>query len=181
VHISLGSDGLLGANGMTFGLSADFYTKDKLEGDTPGTTATTQLGPIYTAEWQLRVAARSFRELTFYAIDRYRSEYKRDGATVPQSDGNYLDAGIRSIIAMGGRTGVLTALNVRHHTGLKSDQSIATAALASGALTLGLSQDLGSGYFLQPFARGQIGRIKSGVHESNATGVGGGITLSRRF
>jgi hypothetical protein len=180
IHLSLGSDGLVGAHGMTFGLSADIFTEDKLIEDA-ASSASTQLGPIYTAEWQLRVASRSFRELTFYAIDRYRSKYKRDGATVPKSDGNYVDAGVRSIIAVGAKTGVLAAANVRHHTGLKSDNTLATAALASGGLTLGLSRDLGSGYLLQPFARGQIGRVKTGVHESNATGVGAGVTLTRRF
>lgn len=181
VHVSLGADGLLGSNGMTFGLSADFFTEDKVIDDAASSSATTQLGPIYTAEWQLRVAAPSFRELTLYAIDRYRSKYKRDGATVAQSDGNYLDAGVRSVIAVSGRTGVLAAANVRHHTGLKSDNTLGTAALASGGLTLGLSRDLGGGYLLQPFARGQYGRIETGGRKSNATAFGGGITLTRRF
>jgi hypothetical protein len=181
IHVSLGSDGLLGAHGMTFGLSADFFTEDKVIEDASVSASTTQLGPIYTAEWQLRIASRSFRELTIYAIDRYRSKYKRDGATVPQSDGNYADAGVRSIIALGGRTGILAAANVRHHTGLQSDNTLGTAALASGGLTLGVSRDLGSGYLLQPFVRGQVGRVKTGIHRSNATGLGAGVTLTRRF
>lgn len=187
LRVSLGADGLVGQSGMTIGVSADFYTEDRLRLSTaPGAAITpqsvgTQLGPILTGEWQLRVATSRFRELTFYAVDRYRTRYKRDGERIDGSNGNYFDAGVRSVFAAARSTGILAALALRHHTGLKSDNTIATAAFLSGVLTLGTVHDLRGGYSLQPFVRGQLGRLKSGARSTSATGFAGGVTLGLRF
>ena len=137
--------------------------------------------PIFTVDWQLRVATPRLRELTFYVVDRYRTQYERGGRAVEGSSGNYLDAGVRTVFPLSPSTGLLSAVNLRHQTGLKSDSTLATAATASAGLTLGLQRSLGSGFELQPFVRADYGRIKSADASASVTGLAAGITLGRRF
>ena len=188
VHLSVGGDGLVGRHGMTIALSADIFTKDRLTSLDPGDgqnavagTVETQLGPIVMVDWQLRLASSRFRELTLYAVDRYRTKYKRDGVSVDGSSGNYFDTGVRSVLPVARSSAILAHLNVRNHTGLKSDVTLATAAITSAALTLGLVQDLGGGYSLQPFARAQTGRMKTGNNSGNVQAFAAGVTLGLRF
>ena len=183
VRVSLGTSRLFGQHNMTFGLSGDFFAKEELESSPSGSVAVgrSQLGPIYTVDWQFEVASSRFRELTFYVVDRYRTEYKRDGTKVADSDGNYLDAGVRAVAGLTPTTGLLVGINGRHHTGLGSDDFLTTAAVASGSVTLGVMQRLGSNYSLQPFVRVQGGRLKSGDESSTITGFTGGLTLGVRF
>src|SRR3712207_8897265 len=54
-------------------------------------------GPTLTAEWQLRVAAPRFSELTLYLVERYRTKYEQGDSTVEGSSGNYLDFGARGV------------------------------------------------------------------------------------
>lgn len=183
VHLSLAGDGVLGAHGMTIALSADLFAEDRLStgGQAAQAAPPTKLGPIYSAEWQLRVGVARLRELTFFITERYRSSYLRGGSTVPQSSANYLDAGVRVVVPAGPRTGLVLGLTGRHHTGLKADRSLATAAMVGGGLTLGVAQTFGAGYVLQPFARGQIGRIETGDNSASARELAVGLTLARRF
>ncbi len=189
LRFSLGVDGPVGQNGMTLGLSADFYPNQDRISDpalAEGKSITTQLGPVLTADWQLRIAAPRFRELTLYAVDRYRTKYgtgTSGGPTlaVSESSGNYLDAGVRSVIASGAATGILAAVNFRHQTGLDSDETIATAGMVSGAVTLGIVRNIRGGYTVQPFVRGQLGKIKSADSSTSATGLAGGVTMGLRF
>lgn len=188
LHLSLGADGLVGESGMTLALSADLFTDERLEASPPagggGTIApavTTRLGPIYTLDWQLRVAAPRLQELTLYAVDRYRTSYERGGRRVAESSGNYLDAGVRMVFPMASSLGMLTAINVRHHTGLKSDSTLATAATAGVGVTLGLIRGFAGGYTFQPFVRGDYANITSADAAVSATGISAGIGFGRRF
>jgi hypothetical protein len=192
LHLSLGADGFVGQNGLTMGVSADFYGESELRlpaqtiggpgiQGAAGAPATSQLGPIFTANAQFRVAARSFRELTVYAVDHYRTSYKQGGVEASGSSGNYFDAGVRGVLATTSATGVLMALDVRHQTGLSVDNTLATAAMRSGAITIGLVRALPRGYALRPFVRGQLGRITSGDTSSTATSLAGGLMLDVRF
>src|SRR5262249_39068021 len=135
----------------------------------------TRLGPIYTADWQFRVAAPRFRELTLYAIDRYRTAYKRGGQKVDESSGNYADAGIHEVYPWSPASGVLAIVNFRHQTGFRSDSSLVTAATMAGGATLGLVRSLGAGYSLQPFVRGEIGTIKNADKSVGAASITAGI------
>ena len=180
IHVSLGMNGLVGGNEMTLGLAGDFFGEDELRS---GATAAppTRLGPIYTAEWTLDFATRRLREASLYVVDRYRTNYEQDGEKIDESSGNYLDAGLRLIFPAGPRMGIITALGVRHHTGLKVDNTLSTAAAASGALTLGLSREVGNGYMFQPYLRAQMGTIETGENSADANALGFGLTFSRRF
>jgi hypothetical protein len=181
VHVSLGTEGLVGQHAMTLSVAADLFTGDELrDGSGAAVIAATQLGPVYTANWQLRVGTRRFRELTLYATDRYRTRYEQDGVRAVGSDGNYLDAGVRAVRSLGGRTDLLAGLNVRHQTGLDVDRSLATAGAVAGGLTLGLSRALG-GLLVQPYVRAQLGRLDTGGQQLSTTGFGGGIGLGGRF
>lgn len=180
LHLSLGTSGLLGANEATFNLSADVFSDDKLSlGESAD--ATTRLGPIYTLEWETRFAAPAFRELALTVVDRYRSSYEQGGETVENSSGNYVDVSLRAALPMRTGTDLTMALGGRHHTGLDSDETLAAAALVSGIVSLGLAQDLGAGYLLQPFVRGQFGRVESAGASADLTGIALGVGLARRF
>jgi hypothetical protein len=183
IHLTLGADGLVGEAGMTLAISTDLFGDEELAVNSGGGTGavTTRLGPIFTVDWQLRMPTTRLRELTFYLVDRYRTAYERGGREVEESSGNYLDGGVRAVFPLSPATGVLTALNARHQTGLKSDSALATAATASVGLTLGLQRSLGGGYELQPFVRADYGRIKSADASVTATGLAAGISLGRRF
>lgn len=187
LHLSLGADGLVGQNGMTFAVTADVFTDDKLDAGTPagGSVApgvvTTRLGPIVTVDWQLHVASTRFRELTIYAIDRYRTPYERAGKRVDESNGNYLDAGARTVFPLSPSTGLLSAVNLRHQTGLKSDSTLATAAMAGASVTAGIIRSFSGGYSLQPFVRGTYGKFKSVDASASGTGFAVGVALGRTF
>ena len=182
VHVSLGTEGLVGQHAMTFSLAADLFTHDELRdgGGGAAVIAATQLGPVYTASWRLRVGTRRFRELSLYATDRYRTRYEQDGVRMAGSDGNYLDAGVRMVRSMGGRTDLLAGLNLRHQTGLEVDESLTTAGAVAGGATLGLSRALG-GLLVQPYVRAQLGRMDTGGQRVSTTGFGAGIGFGGRF
>lgn len=183
IHLSLTGDGLVGQGAMTLGLSADLFSADRLgiDGTGEGGASDTKLGPIFTFDWQLQLAAPRFRELTLYAIDRYRTAYSRNDVAVEGSSGNYLDAGVRSVLPLSRALGLLTQLNARHQSGLASDNTLASAATAGAALTLGLVSQGRSGFTLHPFVRGQYARISSGTSDGSGTGLAAGLTAGLRF
>jgi len=188
LRLSAGLDGLLGQHGLTLGLSLDVYPNSDQITD-PALEAgalTSQLGPVITTDVQLRIATRGLKELTIYAADRYRTSFSAGrlatgNRTVPESSGNYLDLGIRAVIAAGRGTGILVVPNFRHQTGLDSDNTLATAGIVSGAMTVTLIREIGAAYVLQPFVRGQVGRLESGGEETTATAFAGGVTAGIRF
>ena len=71
-------------------------------------------------------------------------------------------------------------LTLRHHTGLESDSSAASAAARVGGATVGLRYDR-SNYRLEPFLRAQVGRIDTFRATADVREVVAGITLARRF
>ncbi len=185
VHLSLGTDGLIGQHAMTFTVSTDIFTKDELSlpsgsGGNMPPIAAVQMGPVYGADWQLHVGTTAFRELSFYVSDRYRTKYELNGTAVDGSSGNYLDAGLRSVRPLGRNTDFLAGLQFRHQTGLDADRTLATAAALSGGLTLGLSRVVGV-LIVQPFVRAQVGTVDSGGERVTLTGMGGGLAIGARF
>ena len=181
IHVSLGTEGLLGPHAMTVGLSADVFSDDEYESDGQTvTSARTRLGPILTAEWQLRLATPRMRELVVYVTDRYRTKYSRSGEKVPESSGNYLDVGATGIAPLTARTGLVMGMALRHHTGLEADSSVASAAASVGGATLGLRYERGN-YIVEPIVRAQLGRVDTRRATADVREIVGGISLSRRF
>lgn len=183
LHLSLGTDGLLGQHGMTLNVAADVYGRDRLTvkgADGSEARADVQLGPTLTAEWQLRVAAPRFSELTVYVVDRYRTSYEQGDSTVAGSSGNYLDFGARGVIPATRSLGIIARLEGRHQTGLEADNTLATAAMVTGAATLGLAYERGR-YALQPFVRAQFGSVETGDENVGVNALAAGITFGARY
>ena len=181
VHLSLGTEGLVGPHAMTVGLSADVFSDDDYSsGGQQITSARTRLGPILTGEWQLRVATQRLRELTVYLTDRYRMQYSRAGAKVPESSANYLDVGANGVAPLSPRTGLVMGVVLRHQTGASADSGVASAAARVGGATLGLRYQRGS-YTLEPVVRAQLGRLDTGIATANVREIVGAISLTRRF
>lgn len=181
VHLSLGTDGLVGEHAMTFTVSADLFTRDELRasgGSVP--IAAVRLGPVLGADWKLQLGTTRFRELAIYVSERYRTSYELDGETVDGTSGNYLEAGVRSVRPLGRRTDLLAGVQLRHQTGLDVDQTLATAAVAAGSATLGLSRVVGA-LIVQPYLRAQVGTLDTGGDRISLTGAGGGIAIGARF
>ena len=181
IHLSLGTEGLVGPHAMTVGLSADVFSDDDYSsGGQEITSARTRLGPILTAEWQLRLATPRLRELVVYATDRYRTKYSRAGEKVAESSANYLDLGANGVAPLSTHTGLVMGVSLRHHSGLSADSSVASAAARVGGATLGLRYEYGS-YLLQPLLRAQIGRLDTGRATADVREMVAGITLTRKF
>jgi hypothetical protein len=180
VHLSLGADGLVGQHGTTFGVTADFFTRDHIGGE-QADMPSRRLGPIFAARWQFRAAPPpGLRELTFYATDRYRTRFREGDTPVPGSDGNYFDAGVRAVWSAPGHMGVVTALGARHQTGLNIDNAFTTAGFAGGGATLGLDVRSG-GLTFGPFVRGQLGQLDVGGIKTRATGLAVGVSLGASY
>jgi hypothetical protein len=177
-HISLGGDGLVGNHGMSVGLSADIFSEDELSAEgaaAPGT----QLGPIITAEWRLRFATTRLQELSLSVVDRFRTAYKRAGETVQGSSGNFLEASLLAVHAASPSTSVAWELSARHHTGMKSDSSLVSAAMNEGGVRVSVSHQLQNGAVLQPFGRLRFANIENGTSSAGATMFSLGLTLLR--
>src|SRR4029077_1566613 len=135
-----------GSSNMTFGVTGNVYAHDGLTTtDSSGAkyTAKVHLGPSFQATWEWRFAAPGFRDLSLYAVDRYRTKYDEGGPSIAGTSGNYFDAGVRAAIPLGESTSWTVGLGFVDQTGLSVDNSFATAGIVGGTVTLGLAQDFG--------------------------------------
>jgi hypothetical protein len=181
IHLSLGTEGLVGPHAMTISLSSDLFSDDDYSsGGQTITSAQTRLGPIFTADWQMRLAVPRMRELVVYATDRYRSNYSRAGEKVPESSANYFDVGANGVAPLSPRAGIVMGLSLRHQTGLAADSSLASAAARVGGASLGLRYERGN-YLVQPMIQAQLGRVDTRRATADVREVAGAITLTRRF
>lgn len=164
MRVSIGTNGLAGQSAMTASVSSTFYTQDHVGlsagGGTPPSPIT--LGPMVTAEWELRAATSWLRELEFYAFDRYRFRYRRSGQTVAGTEGNELEGGVHTSAGMSRTVAFLLGLRGRYHTGLSIDTSLPTAGIVSGGGDIGLSITAGR-IELRPAVGGEIGSLHTGV------------------
>lgn len=188
IHASLGADRLVGRHRLSAAFSADVFAQDRLRAGSGGTTtasgttlARVKLGPIFTTDLQLQLAAPRLRELVLWGTNRWRAPFSRDGVRVDGSGGNYLDGGLRGAVPLAARTDLIAALDGRWHTGLDLDDALTTAGTTGGALTLGLSRVMGP-VTAQPFVRGQAGRLKfTRADGVSYTGGIAGLTILTRF
>jgi hypothetical protein len=184
---SLGADRLVGRHRVSAAFSADVFAQDRLRaggapvGVTNATLAEVRLGPVFTTDLQLQLAAPRLRELVLWSTNRWRARFSRDGVTVPGSAGNYLDGGLRGSLPLGVRTDLFAAADARWHTGLDVGDALATAGVTGGGLTLGLSRRVAA-LTVQPFVRGQAGRLRfQRATDASFTGGTAGLTILTRF
>ncbi len=179
VRLTMGTDGLIGSSAMSVQASATLSGSDKLTSELGRQDF--RFGPALALEWQLRPAVRGFSELSLYAYDRYRMEFRdATGAKMPGSSGNELEAGARGVIRLGRAVALTTSLDGRHHTGLRVNEALSTAAMIGGGATIGLSISNRRLTF-QPFIRGQAGRMQSGDARFGISGFAGGLTIGSRM
>ena len=182
-HFELGADGYIGSSNMTFGLTGNVYAHDALTTTDSGGakyTANVHLGPSFQGTWQWTFATPGFRDLSLYAVDRYRTKYDEGGPAIAGTSGNYLDAGLRAALPIGESTSWTVALGFVDQSGLSIDNSFATAGITAGTVTLGLAQDFGA-YRLEPFVRGGYGKLDMGNHNPTAATLGGGVVFRLRI
>lgn len=180
IRLSVGTDGLVGQSAMTMSLASTFYTRDHVglsAGGPPSEPIT--LGPMFTAEWQLRTAAGAFRELSVFAFDRYRLQYSRGGQSVSGTDGNELELGTTGRIPIGRSVGFIASLRARYHTGLSVDTSLPTAGIVSGGGDVGFSFDAGR-FELRPTVGGEYGRLDTGASRFDVHKLEAALTISAR-
>ncbi|HEX8717648.1 MAG TPA: hypothetical protein VF722_11805 [Gemmatimonadaceae bacterium] len=178
VRISIGTDGLVGQSAMSVSLASTIYTKDRISttgGATPLDPIT--LGPMFTGEWRLRTTAPLFRELSFYAFDRYRTAYRRGGAAVTGTSGNEAEVGAQGLIPVSPSFAFVAGLRGRHFTGLSIDNTLGTAGATLGGGNVGVQWRVG-GVALQPAIGAEFGRIDTGVQTVNAHELYGSFTIT---
>jgi hypothetical protein len=187
VRLSLGLDGLVGRHRLSLTATGDLFADDELRGAVAGAAplATVKLGPVLGADAQLQLAVPRVRELVLWSAARYRANYARDGFTVDNSNGTYLDAGVRSAIPLSVRTDLVLAVDGRSHSGLAVDEGLPTSGVTSGTATLGFARRMG-GLSLQPFVRATAGRVQArgaarDRQSADFTGFSGGLVIISRF
>lgn len=191
VRTSMAAERLVGAHRLNLGVAADVFREDRLrgvaEGATPGSQqaalATVQLGPVLTADAQLQIGSRRWREVVVYASSLWRAPYARDGITVAGSSGQYVEGGVRAARPLRRGTDIVLATAGRWHGGLASDQGLATRAVRAGDVTIGLRSSRGS-LAVQPYLRAQAGVLGSRGGELPSRGFHGftsGVVLQGRF
>jgi hypothetical protein len=187
VRLSLGVDGFLGRHRLAVTATGDLFGEDELRGPIAGAPplATVKLGPVLGADVQLQVAAPRLRELVVWSAGRYRAAFARDGFTVDNSSGTYVEGGVRSALPLAGRTDAIVALDGRRHSGLAIDEGLTTSGVTSGTLTLGLAHRM-SQLVVQPFARLTAGTVQArGAarerQRADLTGFGAGLVIVTRF
>lgn len=183
VHLSLGADGVVGQGRMSLSLAGDLYGRDRIDLPIAGGARDRQhyrLGPTLAATWQVQFATTGVRDLTLLVVDRYRTPFE-DGAgqRIAGSSGNYLDASLNGAVGRAGGPSLVLGLDARHHTGLSVDNSLTTAGIAAGGATLGLALPAGRST-VQPYVRGQLGRVDTGAGTASATGLSIGLSVGSR-
>ena len=182
-RFSLGADRLMGRGRISLLLAGDLFGESRIMVAAPGgdpVESTYKLGPQLAGSAILELGVRGFRSFTLAITDRYRSRFTGfDGEKASGSSGNLVEGSLGFITGQGGRAGLAVRVEGRFDSGLEVDNTITTAAMTSGGLTVGLFAPIGRAT-LQPFVRAQIGRLDTGEDAATATGFGGGIALTLR-
>ncbi|MBK9979852.1 MAG: hypothetical protein IPP20_18410 [Gemmatimonadetes bacterium] len=192
VRTSIGADRLVGAHRLRLVAAADVFSDDKLRGSAQEaesgevlpTLATVRLGPVFSGDAQLHLAARRFRDLILYSSYLWRAAYARDGRTAAGSSGQYLAGGVRAALPLTMTSDVIMAGEGRWHSGLGVDEGMPTAGVRSASLTLGIDGRRGL-LSLQPYVRAQAGQLHQRGSGDDVrpsfVGLAGGLVLVSRF
>lgn len=190
---SIGADRLLGSHRLSIAAAADVFADDRLRGaalgdSTPGGVtgeSRVRLGPVLSGDVQLFIAAPRVRELLTYAAYRWRAPFSRDGNTVERSSGQYIEAGVRTVVPWRRGRDVVLSTDGRWHSGLGVDQGLPTAGVTSGSVMAALQITRGL-MTVQPYVRAQAGSLRQRASlvptaSQRFAGVSGGLVLVTRF
>jgi hypothetical protein len=187
VRGSLAADRMIGAHRLNLAVATDVFAEDRLRGGTASTgdLARVQLGPVLSSDVQLQLGVRRLREWLVYGSHRWRAPFSRDGRTVRESSGTYIDAGTRGAVRVTRMADLFAGLDARWHSGLGIDQGVPTAGVRSGSTTIGASIRRGR-MTLQPYLRAQAGTlVQRGIDVPSVSqgfvGVVPGFVLFTRF
>lgn len=197
MRASVTGDRTIGAHRLTLALATDFFTKDELDtpaiavgentgnSGAPMASTTVRLGPVISADAQMEFSIPRLRNFLAYSSYRWRAPFLRDGSSVPNSSGQYLDSGIRAALSLGPSRDFILGIDTRLHSGLGVDQGLPTSGVASGSFSVGVEIRHGL-MFVQPYLRAQGGVLhQRGVGSEAPTqsfsGFGLGMVAVARF
>ncbi len=194
VRASVSADRSVGPHRLIVAMAADVFTEDRLRSDVPPdaaghgggpSVASVRLGPVFSADAQMQLAAPGVRELLTYAAYRWRAPFARDGVTVGSSSGQYLDAGVRAVRSLGVGRDLVASADARWHSGLGVDLGLPTAGVTSGTVSLGVNIRR-SLFAVQPYLRAQGGSlVQRAVRGSSPrhgfSGAALGLVITTRF
>lgn len=182
LHFTLGLDRIAGQGRVSILLAADTYGEDlvtvRATGAGPETRSTYRLGPTYAASVEYRGRALGSADLRLSVEARHRSEFSDDdGRSVAGSSGSVVDAGLSLRFGRPRGLGFLVGVGGAFDSGLDVDPSLATAAMTSGEVTVGLGIPAGR-WSVQPYARLRVGTLDLGPRSTGARGLTVGLTLA---
>ncbi|MCC7195382.1 MAG: hypothetical protein IT356_07495 [Gemmatimonadaceae bacterium] len=181
VHVTAGFDRALGEGRWSLLAVGDFFAKDHVRftgGAGSGTDYT--LGPQLTLTSQIALAAAGWREASFDAGVRVRSEFADEtGAKVSGSSGTYLEASLGGVRGGALGSGLVVGLDGRWHSGLRFTDALVGAAVTAGGLTLGYER-AGDAMLSRFTVRGQYGTFDTGAARATGFGVTVGLSVAAR-
>jgi hypothetical protein len=182
VRFSLGADRLVGRGRLSLLMAGDLYGTSRIEIASGANPVARQykLGPQFSGTALIDFGLPGFRSFSIVVADRYRTEYTgSDGTKAAGSSGNVLEGSFGFITGRDQAVGLSLRFDGRLDSGLEVDNTITTAAMTSGGVTLGLFVPVGYGA-IHPFVRGQLGKLDTGPNSSTAIGAAAGITWTLR-
>jgi hypothetical protein len=174
-HLTLGGDRLVSSSRLNVLLLTDLYGTDRVafaSGGVESGGTHYHLGPQVAALARLDFAGDRWSEGALALSIRRRSAFSdANGATVPGSDGTYIDGSLGGVLGGADRTGLVIGVDGRWHSGLPFTTSLVGAAATVGGATLGVATP-----HVRLALHGQYGTFDTGV--SRTTGYGGSLALS---
>ncbi|MGI8499078.1 MAG: hypothetical protein ACR2OG_16030, partial [Gemmatimonadaceae bacterium] len=162
IRFSVGADRLVGQSRLEISLSSTVYGAERLTRTQGGGTSALRPGATWISELHYELASAWLDEGSLFAYDHYRSSYRTEsGRVVAGTTGNELDVGGMGLHRLGGGTALLAGVTGRWHTGLKVDETLATAAVLSAGAQLGLAVGAGT-MQVRPMIGGEYGTFDSG-------------------
>jgi len=189
---SVTGDRTVGAHRLSIAMAADVFAEDELRtpvatGGTSAAAARTvvRLGPVYSADVQMLLSVPRLRQFMGYTSYRWRAPFSRNGQSVRNSSGQYLDGGVRAAMAIGPQRDLVLGADARLHAGLGVDEGLPTSGVASGSVSAGVELRRGL-LSIQPYLRAQNGVLRQrGVGDAAPSqsfrGFAGGLVAVTRF
>ena len=182
-HVTLGLDRALGEGRWSLLFVGDVYSKDEVlatGGGGADVSNSYTLGPQFTLSSQMAFAASGWREASFNAAARLRSEFSdATGAKVAGSNGTYLEASLGGVRGGSMGTGVVIGADVHWHSGLTFTDALVGAATTAAGVTLGVER-AGQSHVTRWTLHGQYGTFDTGRANTSGMGVTLGVSVSAR-